>query len=53
MEGHGTTPREKSGTSSTHFISYGLCRTTEDRLNQHRATDLQEISVRIVIVAIL
>jgi hypothetical protein len=35
--------------SSTHLISYGLCRTTEDRLlNQHRAAGLQEISVRIV-----
>ena len=35
--------------SSTHLISYGLCRTTGDRLfNQHRAAGLQEISVRIV-----
>src|ERR1700731_4634896 len=35
--------------SSTHLVSYGLCRTTEDRLfNQHRAAGLQEISVRIV-----
>jgi hypothetical protein len=35
--------------SSIHFISYGLCRTTEDRfLNQHRAACLQEILVRIV-----
>src|ERR1700733_232270 len=37
-----------AASSSTHLISYGLCRTTEDRLlNQHRAAGLQEISVRI------
>ena len=35
--------------SSTHLISYRLCRTAEDSLlNQHRTAGLQKISVRII-----